>query len=538
MQILLQILSGVALVVWGTDLVKIAAIRLLKVRLYRLLASVAPSRLKSVSAGAFVAVLLQSSNAASVFISSFIGRGAITVPAGLFALLGANVGTALAARFLTLDVGHALPLILILGISLHLKGKGRALGHAGRVIVGLGIIIFGLKTISGIASSVFDSPQFEYLIANVPGDRWLFTLIGAILTIVCYSSLAIVALAAELVAHGILPVDLGIAIVLGANIGTAVSAAIAARPFGEVSKWTSIANLSFRCASAVFAVTLMDGGGLPGTMLTRTGPDLLIYVHIGFNLVVLLLAAPFVRRIAAAIAEKVSRAVVNDEGAPKYLSTQVGRPDHAIAAATREVLRISNRVQSMLDNSRTVVATSDGRLAGETADIDSDIDQIYTAVRRYLNEVPLSQLSTRDRSRWRNVLLMAINLEHCGDILENSLKKLESRIKHRDLSFSDMQRDALLGLYGQLSDLLRLRIYALLHNDERADEAISLWEDVDRSVVSSVDEYLEAMACADTFDLTADVVYLDLISDLQYVGSLLTGRRSADVDPLSLQMQA
>jgi phosphate:Na+ symporter len=537
MQILLQILSGVALVVWGTDLVKIAAIRLLKVRLTRLLANVAPSSIKSASAGAFVAVLLQSSNAASVFICSFIGKGVLTVSAGLFALLGANVGTALAARFLTFDVGHALPLILILGISLHLKGKGRALGHAGRVIVGLGIIIFGLKTISGIASSIFDSPQFSYLITSIPNDRWLFTLFGAVLTIVCYSSLAIVALAAELVGHGGLSVDLGISIILGANIGTAVSAAMAASSFGETSKLASAVNLSFRCVSAISATVLMENFGLPAGMPKAMRPDLLIYVHICFNLVVLVLACPFVRRIAAGI-ERAHRSGAGDEGAPKYLYTEVGRPDHAIAAATREVLRISNRLESMLSNSRTVVANADGRLAGETANIDSDIDQIYTAVRRYLNEVPLGQLSARDRSRWRSVLLMAINLEHAGDILENSLKKLESRIKHRDLLFSEMQCHALLDLYGQLSNLLRLRTYALLHNDDSAEEVVNLWGDVDRSVVSSVDEYLEAMVCADTFDLSADVVYLDLISDLQYVGSLFTGRRPVGEDPLSLQMQA
>ena len=121
MRTLLELIAGVALVVWGTDLIKIAAIRLLGVRLQQTLERISSYRAKSMMAGAGAAIVLQSSNAASLIFCSFLARGAISVESSLLALLGANIGTAIVARILTFDVGVLASVLVVVGVALHLK---------------------------------------------------------------------------------------------------------------------------------------------------------------------------------------------------------------------------------------------------------------------------------------------------------------------------------------------------------------------------------------------------------------------------------
>ncbi|KQW70075.1 Na/Pi cotransporter family protein [Methylibium sp. Root1272] len=527
MRTLLEMLAGVALVVWGTDLVKIAAIRLLGIRLQQALQRISRSKAKCTVAGGLTAIVLQSSNAASLIFCSFLARAAISVDAALFALLGANIGTAIVARILTFDVGAAASLLVIIGAALHLKEKGFEAGHAGRVLLGLGLVIVGLRSISSNAEHIFRSPNFIEILRFLPHDVPFFALMGVVLTLLCYSSLATVVVAAELVSHGSVDLLLGFAIVVGANVGTGVSAALAARASGVRAKWVSSANLGFRLTTAagvMLMLSRLDQRILP----TGDLADVLMYGHIAFNFLVLILALPLAhvvgRWIDARAAVKVDEEVVS----PKYLSTKAVSDNQAISDATREVLRISNRLQTMLESSQAVVRNSDRRLADETVKLDAEIDVIYAAVRKYLNQMSLDRLNPVQRSRWHAIMLSTINFEHAGDILERILRRLSVRIREEGLFFSEAQITTLVDLYDRLSTLLRIQTSRLVSfESEIGEEVYQLHEQMNNSVVTSIDEYIRFAASGDDATVNgADAVYLDLVSDLQHIARLFRGRSS------------
>lgn len=527
MRTLLEMLAGVALVVWGTDLVKIAAIRLLGIRLQQVLQRISRSRAKCAVAGGLTAVVLQSSNAASLIFCSFLARASISVEAALFALLGANIGTAVVARVLTFDVGVAASVLVIVGAALHLKEKGAGAGHAGRVLVGLGLVIVGLRTISNNAEHIFRSQNFTEILRFLPHDVPFFVLIGVVLTLLCYSSLATVVVAAELVSHGSVELLLGFAIVVGANVGTGISAAIAARVSGVRARWVSSANLGFRvmtAAGVLLALSRLDQEILPREDLA----DVLMYGHLAFNVVVLIVALPLAHVVSRWIEVRSVVRAGEQIVSPKYLSSKAVSDHQAISDATREVLRISNRLQTMLENSQTVVRNSDRRLADETVKLDAEIDVIYAAVRKYLNQMSLDKLNAAQRSRWHAIMLATINFEHAGDILERILRRLSVRIREEGLFFSEVQIATLVDLYDRLSTLLRIQTSRLVSFESEIGQEVSqLHEQMNSSVAASIDEYIRFAASDDGAVVNgADAVYLDLVSDLQHIARLLRGRSS------------
>lgn len=526
MRTLLEMIAGVALVVWGTDLIKIAAIRLLGVRLQRGLETISRFRVKSLLAGGATAIMLQSSNAASLIFCSFLARGAMTAESSLFALLGANIGTAIVARLLTVDIGGAAAVFVIGGVSLHLKEKGSGAGHIGRILIGLGLVLIGLRAISSKAEEVFRSSQFSEILASLPQELSLFVLIGALLTLVCYSSLATVVVAAELVNHGSVDLLTSIAIVLGANIGTGLSAALAARAYGARARWLSGANLGFRALTATLSLVAIEFIWPVAESRPTGSADILIYGHIAFNVLVLLVAQPFIPMVSRWVDEIGAREAGKARVTSKYLSTHVVSDNQAISDATREVLRISNRLQTMLENSQEVVRHSDRRLADETAKIDAEIDVIYSAVRQYLNQISLARLGPDQLVRWHKLMLATINFEHGADILERNLRRLELRIREQGLVFSEWQVKTLVDLYDQLSTLLRIQTSGLVGDQSGIDGELStLHQQMNNSVVSSIDAYIRVAAEGEAASHGgSDAVYFDLVSDLQHIARLLTGR--------------
>lgn len=527
MRTLLELIAGVALVVWGTDLIKIAAIRLLGVRLQQTLERISSYRAKSMMAGAGAAIVLQSSNAASLIFCSFLARGAISVESSLFALLGANIGTAIVARILTFDVGVLASVLVVVGVALHLKNKGFEAGHFGRILLGLGLIIIGLHSISVKAEEMFHAPAFLGLMRFLPQDLPFFALIGAVLTLLCYSSLATVVVAAELVRQGSVEPALGMAIVVGANVGTGLSAALAARAFGQRASWLSLANLGFRLLAACLALLGLDAlTALLTGRLSIDASEALISGHIGFNLLVLALALPLSRPVCRYIEASGTARGEGDSVTSKYLSPTAVSESQAMSDATREVLRISNRLQTMIENSQNVIRHSDRKLADETTKIDIEIDLIHTAVRRYLNRMTLDRLNPLQLTRWHRIMLSTIHLEHAGDILERNLRRLSTRIRNHGLVFSSRQVDVLVDLLDRLSVLLKLRTSSLVSfHSEVSEELSRLHAQFNSSVMNSMDEYIRSAAGAGVEPLSgADSVYFDLVSDLQHMARLLMGR--------------
>ena len=209
MQTLLNLLAGVSLLVWGTHIVRTGILRLYGSSLRRFLRVSVAKPLHAFFAGVGITALIQSSTATALIVASFAGQGLIGTAQALAVMLGADVGTSLVTVVLSFDLSWISPLLIFVGVVLFLARESHSIGRFGRVLIGLGLIIFALQWISVAAKPVVQAAGVQVIFASLTGDVLLDMLVAAMLTVLCYSSLAVVLLIAAFAAlHVIAPEDL------------------------------------------------------------------------------------------------------------------------------------------------------------------------------------------------------------------------------------------------------------------------------------------------------------------------------------------
>src|ERR1700694_2539815 len=211
MQILLNLLAGVALLVWGTHLVRTDILRLYGGDLRRVLRESVANRFTAFGAGLAITALLQSSTATALIVASFVGQVLIATAPALSVMLGADVGTSLMVLLFSFDLSWLSPFLIFTGVVLFLRREDSKVGRFGRILVGLGLIIMALQWIVLTTKPI----------AQAAGVKALF---GSVLSFLSYSSLAVVLLTAALAASKVIGIHVALALVLGANLGSGVMA--------------------------------------------------------------------------------------------------------------------------------------------------------------------------------------------------------------------------------------------------------------------------------------------------------------------------
>ncbi|EPM3466385.1 Na/Pi cotransporter family protein, partial [Providencia stuartii] len=226
---LLHLLSSVALLVWGTHIVRTGIMRVFGADLRRILGKSVNKRTSAFLSGVGVTALVQSSNATALLVISFVSQGLISLTPAMVIMLGADVGTALMARVLTFDLSWLSPLLILVGVSTFLSQKKNRTGQIGRVGIGLGLILLALQLIVASAEPITHADAVKAIFTSLSGDVVLALLVGALFAMVSYSSLAAVLLTATLSATGLVPLYISLSIVIGSNIGSGLLAMMSSR---------------------------------------------------------------------------------------------------------------------------------------------------------------------------------------------------------------------------------------------------------------------------------------------------------------------
>ncbi|MDH3475317.1 MAG: Na/Pi symporter, partial [Rhodospirillales bacterium] len=190
--------------------------------LRRFLARSTRNRLSALAMGAGVAGVMQSSTATALLLVPFAASGLIAVGPGLAIMLGADVGSTLVVQVLSFDISWLSPAFLLFGVVAFMASSNRVWQHISRISIGLGLMLLSLKLIVGASEPLRDSETLQSIVAPLAGDPLLAVLLSALVTWVTHSSVAMVLLVMSLAVAGIVPLGLGFALVLGANIGAGI----------------------------------------------------------------------------------------------------------------------------------------------------------------------------------------------------------------------------------------------------------------------------------------------------------------------------
>src|SRR5512134_1150764 len=254
MEHLLNLLAAIALLVWATYIVRTGVLRLFGANLRELIAHSVGNRARAMLAGLAVTSLVQSSTATGLIVASFVGRGLIATSAALAVMLGADIGTSAMVVLFSFDLSWLSPLLIFVGVVLLISRESTSVGRFGRVVIGLGLITLALQLIVGATQPLIASPAMRQLLAALPNEVMLDILVGAALTVLSYSSLAIVLLTATLAGAGMVPASVALGLVLGANVGSGILGVLTTARSDVATRRLPVGNLLFKLAGVALAV--------------------------------------------------------------------------------------------------------------------------------------------------------------------------------------------------------------------------------------------------------------------------------------------
>jgi phosphate:Na+ symporter len=522
MQTLLNFLASVALLVWGTHIVRTGILRVYGTDLRRVLAKSVASRFSAFLAGLGVTSLVQSSSATALITSSFVSQGLIALSASLAIMLGADVGTALMAQLFSLDLSWLSPVLIIVGVALFLSRRNTKVGQLGRVALGLGLIILALQLVMIATRPITDAHGMRAIFATLSGDPMLDMLIGAAFAVGSFSSLAVVLLAATLAASNVVSVPVALCLVLGANLGSGLLALVVNSRTPGAGRRVVFGNLLFKLVGCVvFSLAL------PWVMeaLARMDPEprrQVLHFHVLFNVTLAVIFIGLTDRVAAFVerwlplgTEKAATAT------PRFLdAAALETPALALANAAREALRIGDTIEQMLNGMMHVIGDNDAERVDELIRMDDDVDRLYTAIKLYLTQISREALDERDSRRWAEIISLTINLEHVGDILERILVDLrDKKIAHR-LSFSEAGMREIADLHGKLVANLRLGLSVFLNGDVPSAKRLLAEKERFRDLERAYhDTHLDRLSGNTVESIETSSLHLDIISDMRRINS-------------------
>ncbi|MNQ43980.1 Na+/Pi-cotransporter [compost metagenome] len=464
---LLNLLSAVALLIWGTHIVRTGILRVYGSHLRQVLSHNVSKRPLAFAAGIGVTALVQSSNATALLVTSFVGQGLMTLAPALAIMLGADVGTALMARVLTFDLSWLSPLLIFLGVIFFLSRRQTRAGQLGRVGVGLGLMLLALELIVAAATPITQATGIKVLFASLTGDLLLDALIGALFALISYSSLAAVLLTATLAGAGLISLPVAIGLVIGANIGSGLLAFLTASLQTPAGRRVALGSLLYKLLGLIVVIPLLNPLVSWLDSLEWRPAELVIGFHLLYNSLRCVLMLPTVGPMARFCNWLLpDRPDTSGVARPRHLdATALATPSLALANAVRETLRIGDLIETMLSHLLEVLRSNQPALSKELRRLDDDVDALYSAVKLYLAQVPREALSEQDSRRWAEIIELAVNLERAGDIIERMLGKVQDQKTAQRHSFSDSGLEELASLHGRLMVNLRLGLSVFLSGD-------------------------------------------------------------------------
>jgi phosphate:Na+ symporter len=518
---LLNLLAAIALLVWGTQIVRTGILNVFGENLRQVLAASMGRKPAALLAGLGVTALVQSSTATCLIVASFVGKGLVATAAALVVMLGADVGTALMTVVFSFDLTWLSPLLIFVGVVAYVSREKSTVGRIGRVSIGLGLITLALGLIADATAALTASPAVRALLVALPNEVMLDIIVGAVLTVLSYSSLAIVLLTATLAQQGLIPVGVAFGLVLGANLGSGVLAVLSTARADVATRRLPMGNLLFKAAGIVLVLPwLGDAQALLQDHVTVVAQQVVLF-HLAFNAALALLFVGFTGPVARALERWMKAPPEPASTRPRHLdATALGTPSLAISCAAREALHQADVVETMLRGILPVIKNNDLHLAEQLRALDDTVDSLYSAIKFYLTQISREALSERESKRWTDIVSFTINMEQIGDIIERVIQDVEDKKIRKARRFSDAGMAEIAHLHERLLANLRLAMSVFLdghvRDARRLLEEKAQFRDLEREYAAT---HIARLQENTPQSVETSSLHLDLISDLKRINS-------------------
>ena len=521
--VLLNLIGGIALLLWGLHMVQSGILRAFGADLRRALGIALRNRLSAFLAGVAATALLQSSTATALMTTTFLGDGLVGLVPALAIMLGANVGTTLIVQVFSFDVSMLAPVLLGIGVIVFKNSVRTRIRDLGRVAIGLGLMLLSLHILLDTLAPAESAPNVRALLAAMTGLPILNLIFGAVAAWAAHSSVAIVLLVISLAYSSFITPVAAFALVLGANLGSAINPLLEGGGLGNpIARRLPLGNLINRAFGCALVLPFLQPAVELLGKLDANPVRLVADFHTLFNVA---LAAIFIVPLPA-FAKLLQwllppPAAPSDPSDPIYLdAAAIGTPSLALTSAARETLHMGDLVETMLRDTMVALMTDDRKLVSAIERMDNAVDKLHEAIKLYVTRITRESLDDREGTRAMEVIAFAINLEHIGDIIDKNLMELAAKkIKNR-LHFSHEGAAELQALHRRVIENLKLALSVFMSGDVKiARQLIEEKVAIRQAERVAAENHLVRLREGRLASIETSSLHLDILRDLKRIHS-------------------
>jgi phosphate:Na+ symporter len=531
---LINLGGSIALLLWGLHMVQSGIQRAFGPYLRRFLGQALRGRLLAFLAGLGVTAVLQSSTATGLMVAGFAAGGLVDLVPALAVMLGANVGTTLIVQLLSFNVGRLAPMLVILGVILFRRSHAARTRDLGRVAIGLGLMLLALVQLLAVLTPFEDVPSLRMLMGEVATQPVIAVIVGAALTWAAHSSVAMVLLTMSLASQNVVPPQAAFALVLGANLGTALNPLLESSTGGDPApKRIPLGNLLNRIVGVVLGLALLNRLGIWINAIEPDAARAVADFHTLFNLVMASAFLPLLPALARLLMRMLPAKVTPaDPSKPVYLSEAArDTPAIALAGAAREALRMADVLEAMLRGALDAIDRGDRKQLAATKHLDDVLDRLNRAIKTYLTELDPDALDDEDNRRLAEILAFITNLEHAGDIVERSLIALASKRLKRGLSFSSEGQAEIRVMLERLIGNVHTAAAVFMTDDARAARRLIGEKEVFRDLEARATQaHFARLRAGRVESAETSALHLDVLRDLKRINAHLASAAYAVLD--------
>lgn len=502
--------------------------------------------MQAAAAGVIMAVVLQSSAAVVLLSASFFASSVLKFSIALAIVFGADLGSALVVQLLSFQLDWLVPLLLAIGGWLFVYNARKTLRQAGLLLLGVALILISLGLLREAVEPVRNSSFLVFTAAYLERDAVAAFLLGAVLTWMMHSSVAMILTCVALVQFGVIPFDAGLYLVLGANLGSAILPIWLGRKFSPSGQRILYANFAVRGSLAIIALAVINYAGFaPARFYENPGTGLIV-VHFGFNAMLLLLL-PYLgllERLLCMLIPKRTEEFESPEPSEEISCLDpnaLDSPILALASVRREILGMAQCITAMVQPIMDLYRNGDPVSIRKVREMDARLNKALSDIRRYVAALPFERMTKSEKRLARDLTDIAVDLEAAGDIVSKQLTGFAKAVGKKNIRFSDEGWNELSDLYCKVTDNMALAFGTLATDDVgiarhvveekaavRKMERVSrkrhfkrLWKGLDVSFESS-DVHLETLRALKEFNArVAAVSYPILVRERQLLDTRL-----------------
>ncbi|MGX9356683.1 Na/Pi cotransporter family protein [Roseobacteraceae bacterium S113] len=482
LQIVIQIAGAAALLIWAVRLVRTGVERGFAAPMRSWLRRSTKNRLLAAGTGMGAAVLLQSATAVAVLVSNFVSKGGLGPATGLGILLGADVGSAVVTQLLMVRQPLLIPLLLVIGVTVFLRGEGSNTRQIGRIMIGLALIFVSLDMIRDATEPMISNPSTQAIMAYLGSDLLTAFVIGAVFAWGVHSSVAAVLLFVTFAGQSILPPPAAAAMILGANLGGGFIAYVLTYSAPIASRRMVVANLILRGGGAALVLPLI--AVMPDLLswLGTTPARQAINLHLAFNVGLALVALPFVGLITAVVSYFMPEKPDQPGGLEQASALDpalLDRPGRAIDCAARELLGMGQKIEQMLNTVEPLYDQWNAATASLISNQDKAIKQTHLELKLYLARLGQKGLDEDLSRRSMELASIASNLDSASDTIARIMLELAKRLDLQNVQFSPQGREEIRDFADRVQSNVQLALNVMMNqNPAEARELVAAKEKV------------------------------------------------------------